>query len=271
MEYKVNKESIVRRLVSNNWIIAIVVAIVSSLPVVYFHYDGIHERNLTYFIHPVKSVIVQSGQSSDIQVSFRGKAIKGDITSLQIAFWNEGKESIRTQHVLHPFIIETHEHSPILEAKIRKQSREVVGLKLDKSEMEQGQLGISWFILEESDGGVVQLILAGDADTDISVYAVIEGQKQINFVSFDKKINSPHESYSSIFQKVRVGGWVALTYGLFFLVAMLIALYSRKRKNPFYILDRLDYWSLAISIFSLCFGLFAITMAKPPGPPFGFF
>jgi hypothetical protein len=59
-------------------------------------------------------------------------------------------------------------------------SRDIIGLKLDEGKYEEGRIGISWTILEQNDGGVIQLIHEGDINVEIKVDGVIEGQRNIN-------------------------------------------------------------------------------------------
>lgn len=81
--------------------------------------------------------------------------------------------------MLRPLVIQTENSVPILEVKIRKMTRDVVGLRLDESQCKQGQLSVSWDILEKNDGGIVQIIYAGSPDINITAQATLEGQKNI--------------------------------------------------------------------------------------------
>ena len=58
-------------------------------------------------------------------------------------------------------------------------THDVIGLKLDASQCDQGRLGVSWEILEERDGGIVQMIYAGSPDLKITAQAISEGQRRI--------------------------------------------------------------------------------------------
>jgi hypothetical protein len=87
--------------------------------------------------------------------------------AVQVAVWNQGRETIRKSDVLRPLVIKT--DTPILEVVVRKEARPgIVGLKLDESESEKGRLGVSWDILEENDGGVIQLIMSAASDVNVT-------------------------------------------------------------------------------------------------------
>lgn len=146
---------------------------------IYFYVQSSRHRDLTYLVHPAKAVVVKTGQASKLTVLVEGKEVLSDITVAQIAFWNAGNEPIRREHMLRPFVIRTETGVPIIEATIRKTSREVVSLELDRSRAPEGRIAASWNILERDDGGIIQVVFAGGPDTAISATAVIEGQPQI--------------------------------------------------------------------------------------------
>jgi hypothetical protein len=108
-----------------------------------------------------------------------GQEISKDITAVHIAIWNEGRESIRQEHMLQSLTIETEYGTPILETKISKVTRHVTGFTLDESRCVFGILGVSWDILEKHDCGIIQIIYAGAPNLLITAHATIEGQGEI--------------------------------------------------------------------------------------------
>ncbi len=182
-----------------------IASVIGVVLAIYFFFESTYDRELTYFVHPVKSIVVRAGEASELSVTVGGAQIEGNVTAIQLAFWNAGKEPIRAQHVLHPFVIQTEDNTPILEATVRKVSRKVVGLQLDQSKKDQGQLGVSWSILEEGDGGVVQLIVSGSTEVGVSASAIIEGQPEVRSIEFTRELRPPIEQYASIAIKAR---WV---------------------------------------------------------------
>jgi hypothetical protein len=166
----------------SNPIVGPLLGIVGILLGIYFYAQSSRHRDLTYLVHPAKAVVVKTGQVSKLTVLVAGKEVLTDITATQIAFWNAGNEPIRREHMLRPFVIRTETGVPIIEATIRKTSREVVSLELDRSRAPEGRIAASWNILERDDGGIIQVIFARGPDTPISATAVIEGQSHIKAI-----------------------------------------------------------------------------------------
>ena len=113
----------------------------------------------------------------------------------QVAIWNQGKLPIKDTDVLKPIVLFTADKSPILEATIRKVSREVTNLQLQTNEVQNGRVTVAWKILEQDDGGIIQLIYAGSPEVDIRPDGVIEGQKEIPRILYTNKIRSAEEQY----------------------------------------------------------------------------
>jgi len=67
---------------------------------------------LSYAVNPTKTSIVKSGQSSDLHVLYKGQEVSADVTELQIAVWNKGRESIRAENFLTPITLTTSPSSP---------------------------------------------------------------------------------------------------------------------------------------------------------------
>jgi len=149
-------------------------------------------RQLSCTISPTKAIIVKSGQSSNLSVTYNGKEITTDVTAIQVAFWNAGNQSIKRGDVLKPLVINTTPILPILESQIRKVRRDVSGIKLDESKIAEGEITIKWDILEKDDGGIVQLMVAGVPETPIEIKAVIEGQKELSMIKKLPKIGVDH-------------------------------------------------------------------------------
>jgi hypothetical protein len=103
----------------------------------------------------------KTGQLSRLSVTLDGATLNTDVTAAQIAFWNEGNDTIRNEYMLQPLILVTAPEARIFEATVRKKSREAVRIDLDTSRIDRGELGVSWNILEQGDGAIVQIIFAG--------------------------------------------------------------------------------------------------------------
>lgn len=125
---------------------------------IYFYYAAKEYPQLTYYTHPVKATVVRAGEASRLSAIFDNKRVETDITAAQVAIWNQGRRPIRREHMLRPLVIFTENHTPILEATIRKTSRDVAGIALNQDELNKGRVTVHWDILEQNDGGIIQLI-----------------------------------------------------------------------------------------------------------------
>jgi len=249
-------------------VIGSVASVIGLILAIYFFLESTRERELTYFVHPVKSIVVRAGEASGLSVTLGGNAIRGNVTATQLAFWNAGKEPIRAQHMLRPLVIRTEGNVPILEARIRKESRKVVELQLDQSKMEQGEVGVSWSILEEGDGGVIQLIFAGGTDVSISASAVIEGQPEVHSVEFTGEIRPPIEQYAYVAKQNRRQGVIFLGMGVLMTAMGTWVLLRRKQRHSKLRLP--DWVVLGQSILVIAMAVYFLFRAQDPGPPFGF-
>jgi hypothetical protein len=152
-------------------------------------------RELSYTVSPVRTNIVKAGEVSALSVSYKDVPVTTDVSSVQVRIWNQGSDAIRQAHILQPLVISTADQTPILEVTVRKQTRpDIVQLQHDDSMQQSGLTKVSWNILEQGDGGIIQLILAGKPDVKISAVAVIEGQRAIREVAFDHRMSSVERS-----------------------------------------------------------------------------
>jgi hypothetical protein len=91
-------------------------------------------------------------------------------------------------------------------------SRDLIGLRIDDSTMSNNVIGITFDILEPSDGSVIQLIYEGSSNAKIEVSGVIE--KQGNVVSWTGSSTPPPPGF----------GWVILVATIIGLPAVANAL-----------------------------------------------
>ena len=165
---------------------------------IYFFVASKEVPELTYFVHPAKAAVVRTGQTSNLSVQFNGQNLTGDVTATQIAFWNAGPKPIRDDGTLQPLIVRTRSKQRILEASLQKTSRDVAGLKLDTSRIALGEVQIKWDILEQNDGGVLQIVYSGDETVEIDASAVLEGQPTIVRLDYSRILSTPSEEYSRL-------------------------------------------------------------------------
>lgn len=180
---------------------------------IYFYIESKEAAQLTYYVNPIKTILVRAGQVSKLSVNYNNNEIETDIAVAQIALWNHGKRAIKKTNILKPITIYTENNAPILEAVIRKASRDVTQLYLDTTELDKGRVTILWNILEQNDGGVIQLIYAGSPDLKLRVAGTVEGQRHINQLEFSDKIKTPEEQYVSIKREKLLAGILSLFIG----------------------------------------------------------
>jgi hypothetical protein len=166
----------------NPWVsgIAAAASIISVPLAIYLFLTGTRDRALAFYVNPIKTAVVQAGTTSALRVLYKDQPVNANVTAVQIAVWNDGKEPIRAEHVLSEILIRV--GSPILEASVKKPTRALTGISLTDSRMQSGIVGLKWRILEEGDGAIIQLIYAGSPDCKIDVEGVVEGQRGITVV-----------------------------------------------------------------------------------------
>lgn len=170
---------------SNPWVgfVGTIASILGLALAGYLYVTGKETRQLTYYVNPAKAVVVKAGQASKLEVNFDKKPINSDITAAQIAIWNQGRLSIKRSDILKPVVIQTEGDIPILEATIRTTSRDVTKLSLNTDDLQKGRVLLTWDILEQSDGGVIQLIYPASPNLNVYVDGVIEGQRSLSQLS----------------------------------------------------------------------------------------
>jgi hypothetical protein len=233
-----------------------------------FYFASQENPELVYAVHPAKAAVVRAGQTSNLTVRFNDQELKGDITAAQIAFWNAGKAAIRNESMLRPLSIRTGPKNPILEANIRMTSRDILEIRLDDSRRFEGTVELHWNILEENDGGILQIVYVGNEAVAIEGHAVVEGQGNIKRIKYgdDSDILMKLEK---IREKSRVYvGWISLfvgTISFIFLVYIFIKRKIRRGPGQFFIYGAVLGQSLALTIAGAY-----ILLTRPVSPPFGF-
>jgi hypothetical protein len=239
---------------------------------IYFYWQGKEYRQLVYYVHPAKASIVKASDMSSLTVYHKDKKITADITAVQVAFWNAGRRSIQSSEILEPITLQISSGVPILEATIRKSSRDAVKLALDDSRAEKGTLGLSWRILEQNDGGVVQVVYAGSPEETISLQGTIEGQARLESLPFSGKIRSASEQCDDLRRERTLVFYVMM--GIF-AIAMIIAATSKfnviiSSHRALSVIMNLAVVVFLIAYLVLAGYWFLFLDSLPSGPPFGF-
>ena len=178
--------------------VASITSIMGLFLTIYYAHWNTQTPELTFSINPAKLEVVSARQTSNLSISFDGEAVEGDITTTQVAVWNHGTAPIRRSDVLRPIVIYTDPKTTILEASIRKSSRDVIGFSLSVEEIQLGRIPVSWEVLEQGDGGLIEIIYAGSPEIDFKAEGAIIGQKEI--IRFQNTIGfkSPAEKYEAL-------------------------------------------------------------------------
>ena len=175
-------------------LLSILIGLISITLAIYFYVSSKEKRELVYFVNPVRTEIVKKGDFSNLEVYYNSLKLNTDVTAVQIAFWNEGELPIKKENILKNIEIDI-SPAEFLEVTVRKVTRDVTHFAMDANNFNNKKIGITWDILEEDDGGVIQIIYAGKSDLDISVTGVIEGQKVIEEYKYSGNIKSASEQF----------------------------------------------------------------------------
>lgn len=241
-------------------------SIVGLILAVFFYLAARETPELTYHVHPVRTSVVKIGEASELSISHRGKEIGGNVSAVQFALWNAGKKPIRGDDILLPVEISTVGGQPILEAKIRKISREQVGLTIETSALNQGKVNVSWRILEKGDGAIIQLIYAGDQDVALRAAGSVVGQRELVELVYSGKVRSPEEEYARNGRFERI--IASMSCVLAFLLFLLWLFYLRKFDGRYaVVISRLI---LVFAIIYIATGVWLLYRSWQYGPPFGF-
>jgi hypothetical protein len=98
-------------------------------------------KDLSFCINPVRTPIVQIAKQSDVSVSYRGIPVIGNVTAVQIAIWNAGREPIKGDDVLRPIILHMATNQ-IMEASILKTTRDVSEFQLVSNSIASNSIGM---------------------------------------------------------------------------------------------------------------------------------
>lgn len=249
----------------SNPIVGILGALASIIGVplaIYFYVQATQFRELVYYANPAQAIVVKAGEVSKLRVLIGDRELKSDVTTAQIAIWNRGNESLKPENVVAPVVIRTVPSVPILEAKIRTKSRDAIGLTLDEAHLEEGILGLSWKILEQGDGGVIQLVYAGNPDkTKIAIDGAMEGQRSIRQLQYSGTILSVAEQVREQRNFAYVGWMFVVT--TFVLIGGLILTWRHSPR----VLNIFGIFAIVVTVGA---AIYWFLQSRIPEPPFGF-
>ena len=267
-----NKTGIVKRIFHhpNFNAVAGIFGIVGTILAVYFYRQSIKEPNLTYYISPTRTPIVQKGSLDNFSVTFLGTQITGDLSSAQVQIWNQGKAPIRREDILKPISIRTSNGERIYQINV-KPSREVTGFNL-LTPTDQMSLRMDWKILEQNDGAQLQIIYGGGVNAPLIVDGVIVGQPQglTEYQYVAGKVQPVRGVKEKIWASIYILAMFTISLITFMLVFQFVGNMSKKAKTG------IGQVLLMLLLMAIMVGyIYYFThmdelFLTPPKPPFGF-
>jgi hypothetical protein len=136
----------------------------------YFLYVGDKEREPTFYIDPIRTVIIDKTNAADAPLQLLKPnldTIDSDVVSVYFYFFNQGKETIKRENVYAPITIKVKD-AEILYYKVLKTARPISGIKVSKDTV-NNQLMVDFDALEKDDGFVGQIIFEGDRQSELII------------------------------------------------------------------------------------------------------
>jgi hypothetical protein len=179
-------------------------AVIAIAVAIYYGIDAHKVPQLSYYINSHRTAILQKGNLTELNVSFQGFPVNGDVSSVEIVFWNAGKQPIKLSDILSPVVIKFRDNVYCYQGRAEA-SRDVIMagifpnfepfisenkknrvISVDGIGVE-GKNGyqLAWNILEQGDSIKLDMIYGGDVNEPIFVKGVIEGQKN-GIVKYNK-------------------------------------------------------------------------------------
>jgi hypothetical protein len=193
---------------------------------VFTYVDAKKEPDLTYYISPTRTPIVQRGTLNIFTVMFHDREITNDLSSVEIQIWNRGKQAIRGGDILNggdvekPITVRAQNNEAIYKVS-GSFTRDVIGLRLVTNSIPQtGVIPLDWRILERGDAIRLQIIHAGNVSVPFVVDGAIAGQQK--GISQFRASTSPHSK-------------IYLLFACLYLFFIIVLLYFRRSKR-----DKMD-------------------------------
>lgn len=239
-------------------VVAGLFGIVGTILAVYFYRASIQKPDLTYYISPTRTPIVQKGNLDNFSVTFQGTPINGDLSTAEIQIWNQGNAPIFSNDILVPVSIRLTNGETIYQASANT-TRDVIGFNwLSPTNRPTGQIQFNWKILEQNDGVKLQIIYGGNVHSAFEVNGTIVKQNQIRLEKFstDSLTAFPYKTL----------GLLSALAGLL-LITILSSFSGQKLK-------KIDLYYLTfmfmLAVVAMVMFLLEILHARFAKPPFGF-
>ncbi len=220
-----------------------------SIPLaIYLYFLAVQERVPTYYVSPERTRIIDTTvpAPSELQVLFKGKDLRTDVSALIVYVWNDGKPPIEAGDVLEPLAIELDSACEILDARLLKVSRPVTKFaKGDLSPTSKNVLPISFEILEQRDGAAIQIIYTGNPDATARMIGVVVGASQVRAIT----TKQPRQKTTESSVRKRVVGYTLLALVVATILFIVFRLIGRRRnREPWDSRDHLYVASIVLYI-----------------------
>ncbi|MGB8952378.1 MAG: hypothetical protein WCC06_06910 [Candidatus Aminicenantales bacterium] len=250
--------------------LAFLVGILGIGLAIYFWQESKLERELVFLSHPVKATVVKAGQTSSIEIFYKNEKINTDVTAVQVAIWNRGKRPIEKNDILEEVVLLTRPKTPILDAEIRKISRGIIDLNINKEGFQEGRIPVSWRVLEKNDGGSIQIIIAGSSKVEIAVDGTIIEQGPVKDISYKGNFPGAQEQYKE--RKKERNEILFLFLGIItfnIIISLIVYLQSKKRKRHIGLKSYFPIFFITIAYITVLIIIMIITR-RIIEPPWGF-
>lgn len=158
----------------------------------YFIYVGERHREPTFYVDPVKTMIIDKTTAADAPIQLlkaNHDTITSDVVSAYFYFFNQGQETIKRENIYSPIKVKVDTGAEILYFKIIKSAREVSGINLSQDTVDNS-IAVDFKALEKDDGFVGQVIYEGSLNTKLFVEGGVDGAKE-----FKGELNSIRPLY----------------------------------------------------------------------------
>lgn len=186
----------------------------------YFYKISTKTRDLSYYVNPNITTIVQPSTLSDLAVSYQGQPITNGFYGQQLAIWNEGKEAIETKDILQQIVIRPPAGVHVLQIKVVKRSRELTGFQI-ASNTTPDAIALTWNILEYRDGGVIQIFYTGNPNDKFTIDGALREQPKVRELQVTISKRKGITALGSIF---------AVGSSIFFFLTVYVAITGRRKE-----------------------------------------
>jgi hypothetical protein len=167
-------------------IVFLILAVIGVLATIYFYFKSVRKKEPTFSIRSINLVKDKINKIKGLEIKYQEEKIN-NLSISKIAFYNNGKETIKTTDVASKdkIRIETNDENKILDSDIifEKNKANNFNLKLKKNIVE-----IDFDYFDYGEGIVIQVVHTGKSSQDLTINGSIHGVKNFKEKSMDKSL-----------------------------------------------------------------------------------